>query len=142
MALPKGITIEEFFKIASKMMAEKLHIQPDEMLEMFHKREKESSTVLNPDLAIPHIIIEGKHIFDILLVRCKEGIYFSESTPKIHTVFVIIGTRDERTFHLQSLAAIAQIVQDPHFEDKWMTAKNEEALRDIILLGKRKRHHS
>jgi mannitol/fructose-specific phosphotransferase system IIA component (Ntr-type) len=55
-------------------------------------------------------------------------------------VFVIAGTKDERTFHLQTLAAIAQIVQNPNFEKKWLAAKNEEALRDVILLGERKRH--
>ncbi|MGQ9811600.1 MAG: hypothetical protein ACUVQ7_09695 [bacterium] len=50
-----------------------------------------------------------------------------------------MGTQDERPFHLSSLAAIAQIVQDHHFEQKWVKAKDSEALRDIILLGKRRR---
>ncbi|NQT32778.1 MAG: PTS sugar transporter subunit IIA, partial [Candidatus Omnitrophica bacterium] len=48
-------------------------------------------------------------------------------------------TRDERNFHLRALSAIAQIVQDPRFEKKWMKARSKEALRDIVLLGKRKR---
>ena len=53
---------------------------------------------------------------------------------------MITGTRDERNFHLQSLAAIAQIVQDSNFEKKWLKAKNIEALRDIVLLGDRRRN--
>ena len=85
------------------------------------------------------IIIEGDHIFDILIVRCRKGIMFSEKTPKVHTVFVLVGTRDERNFHLRALAAIAQVAQDPLFEKKWLSAKNEQALRDIILLSKRMR---
>ena len=48
--------------------------------------------------------------------------------------------KDERSFHLRALAAIAQIVQDPHFEERWMRAKTIEALRDNVLLGKRRRH--
>jgi len=40
---------------------------------------------------------------------------------------------------LRALAAIAQIAMDPQFEKKWMSAKNEETLRDIVLLGKRRR---
>ena len=55
-------------------------------------------------------------------------------------VFVITGTKDERTFHLRALASIAQIVQNPNFEKKWMQAKNTEELRDLILLGERKRN--
>ena len=58
----------------------------------------------------------------------------------MHTAFVIIGTRDERSFHLRVLSAIAEIVQDPKFNKKWTSAKDKESIRDIVLLGKRKRH--
>ena len=51
-----------------------------------------------------------------------------------------VGTKDERQFHLRTLPAIAQIVQDSHFEERWMAVNNEERLRDIVLLGKRRRH--
>ncbi len=35
--------------------------------------------------------------------------------------------------------AIAQAAQEPHFEDRWMGARDAEALRNIILLSTRKR---
>jgi len=130
---------EEFFKLVADTMAGRLKIKPEILLKSLMKREKESTTVLNPFLAIPHIIINGEHNFGILLARSKEGISFSESAPKVHTVFVLVGTKDERNFHLRALSAIAQIVQDPHFEERWMSARNKEVLRDIVLLGKRRR---
>lgn len=118
----------------------RLNVNPSVLLRLLLDREKESSTVLSPGLAIPHIVIDGEHTFDLLLARCKKGIMFSESTQKVQAVFMLIGTRDERNFHLRALSAIAQIVQDPHFEKKWLAAKNKEALRDIVLLGERRRH--
>lgn len=93
----------------------------------------------NPGLAIPHIIMPGEKRFDILLTRCRKGVRFSDTATQVHTIFILIGTKDERNFHLQALAAIAQIVQDSAFDERWMKAKNKETLRDIILLGKRKR---
>jgi len=54
-------------------------------------------------------------------------------------MFVLAGSKDERNFHLRSLAAIAQIVQDPDFERKWITAKGIKELREIVLLGERLR---
>ena len=75
----------------------------------------------------------------MLLVRCKKGIKFSEAGKKVHTVFVLVGTKDERNFHLRVLAAIAQIVQSDNFNKKWLAAKNKQSLKDIILLGKRLR---
>jgi len=65
---------------------------------------------------------------------------FPSESAAVHAVFVLIGTRDERHFHLQALSAIAQIIQDPDFERKWMAAKSKEALRDIVLLSTRMRH--
>ena len=134
-----AISMEEFFWLAANEMAVRLDTPPDRLLDLFLRREAESSTVLNPFLAIPHIIIEGEGKFDILLARGREGIVFSEEAPRVHTVFLLLGTRDERPFHLRALAAIAQVAQDPNFEEKWMRAKGEHALRDVILLGRRLR---
>jgi hypothetical protein len=35
--------------------------------------------------------------------------------------------------------AVAQVVQGPDFEKRWLGARNTEALRDIVLLSGRKR---
>jgi mannitol/fructose-specific phosphotransferase system IIA component (Ntr-type) len=134
-----SIRLEEFFRRIAGAMSPRLGIGADELFRLLVEREKQSSTVLRPDLAIPHIVIPGQHTFDILLARCREGIFFSEKEPKVSAVFVIVGTKDERNFHLYTLAAIAQIVHDPNFESKWNGAKTKEALRDIILLGERRR---
>ena len=137
--IDKSISMEEFFHT----IADKVCININKSSEYFYnkllEREAESSTVLTDSLAIPHIIIEGEKKFNILLARCMEGIYFNDDAQKVNTVFVITGTRDERNFHLQALAAIAQIVQNSNFEKKWLKAKNIEALRDIVLLGDRRR---
>jgi len=137
--MAKKVTAKEFFKIVSGEMAKDLQMEPEVLYDLLLKREQESSTAITSFLAIPHIIIEGEHRFAILIARSREGIVFSESIQDIHAVFVLVGTRDERNFHLVSLAAVAQIVQEPDFEKKWMDAKNKEAVRDIILLAQRKR---
>jgi mannitol/fructose-specific phosphotransferase system IIA component (Ntr-type) len=58
----------------------------------------------------------------------------------VRAVFVLVGTRDERNFHLVALSAIAQIVGEPEFMDRWMKARGTQALRDLVLLGERARH--
>jgi amino acid transporter len=139
MDMDEAISVEDFFKMAAHEMADRLKVEPEALFKLLSDREKESSTVLNSYLAIPHIIIEGENTFDILFARCKEGIKFSEAASKVHAVFVLIGTRDERNFHLRALATIAQIIHGTDFEKRWMTAKDKEDLRDVILLGKRRR---
>lgn len=133
------IKMEEFFKLVATKMAVNLGVTANSLFDLLMEREKETTTAITPHIAIPHIIIKGENKFVILIARCQEGIQFSESTPNVKSVFVLIGTRDERNFHLRSLAAIAQIVQDPDFEKRWIEAKDKEALRDTVLLGKRSR---
>ena len=137
--IENSIRVSDFFKLVAGEMAPRLNEKPDLMLKLLQDREGQSSTVLSPALAIPHIVVQGEHLFDILLARCKEGIVFSDKYPKVHAVFVIIGTKDERHFHLQALSAIAQIGHNPGFEKRWMSAKSKDALKDIVLLGTRRR---
>jgi mannitol/fructose-specific phosphotransferase system IIA component (Ntr-type) len=131
--------LKDFLRITAEKLSVSLDISSETLYQLFMEREKESTTSINPDIAIPHIITEGEKHFDILLARCKEGIKFGEGIPEIKAVFVLVGTRDERNFHLRALASIAQIVSAKDFLERWMRAKNIENLRDTILLGERKR---
>ena len=132
-------TVEECFQLFAAELSTPLDMKEQDITARLFNREKDISTVLSPFLAIPHLVIPGKNRFDILIARCKEGIRFSSEAPAVRAVIVLIGTQDERNFHLRSLASIAQIVQHPDFERRWLAAKNVEQLRDIILLGQRKR---
>jgi amino acid transporter/mannitol/fructose-specific phosphotransferase system IIA component (Ntr-type) len=137
--LKEKTNLEEFFKLTSKKLSQPLDIPEEKLYQLLLKREKESTTAINPNIAIPHIIIEGQKHFNILLARCKEGIEFGKDIPEVKAVFVLVGTRDERNFHLRALASIAQIISAQDFLERWLNAKNIENLRDTILLGERKR---
>ncbi len=131
---------DELFVEVSEVMAPHLGLSPEEFLGCMRQREEESSTAIAPHLAIPHVIVDGVETFALLLVRSRDGIYFSDEAPNVHAVFVLAGSRDQRNFHLRSLSAIAQITQSPGFEKHWLQAKTIKGLRDVVLLGERKRH--
>ena len=122
-----------FFKQVADVLSTTLKTPNTILYHLFIEREAEMSTALRPDLAIPHIIIDGQKTFHILLARAKEGIYFSELAPKVRAVFVLVGTSDERDFHLYALSAIAEIVQQPYFQERWLQARNKTALLNIAL---------
>ncbi|RKY70536.1 MAG: hypothetical protein DRP97_03550 [Candidatus Latescibacterota bacterium] len=137
--LEGSMTSEAFFRTVSDTLSESVNVDAHALFDLFMEREKMSSTVVHPGLAIPHVIVEGSHQFDILLARCKAGIAFSDDQPPVRTVFILLGSRDERNYHLRALMAIAQIVQEEGFEARWLRAGSLEALRDVILLSNRKR---
>ncbi|MCK4980233.1 MAG: amino acid permease, partial [Candidatus Delongbacteria bacterium] len=137
--IKKRINREELFEIIAENVSQKLDIPHHNIYELLTAREAESSTALTPFLAIPHIIIEGEKIFEMLIIRSKKGIELSSENKNIKAIFVLLGSKDERNFHLRVISAIAQIVRDPDFEKKWLAAKTTDNLRDVILLGKRVR---
>lgn len=125
--------------MVAEALAEKIGVPRQAILSKLLDREMLSTTVISPDLAVPHIIVEGRQLFHILIARCRDGIVFSDSGRSVRAVFVLAGSLDERNTYLRALAAIAQVAQDPEFETRWLRAKAAEDLRDVILLGERRR---
>ncbi|MFB0508858.1 MAG: amino acid permease, partial [bacterium] len=60
----QAIKLEEFFRLVAESMSDRLDIKADVLFQSLINRERENTTVLNPDLAVPHIIIDGEHKFD------------------------------------------------------------------------------
>ena len=136
--LEPGATPESLLHAVAQALEKELALSEEEIRTLFIEREAQGSCVLTPFVAIPHIIVEGEKLFKILLVRSREGISFEKDTS-VKAFFVIVGSRDMRGMHLKALAAIAHIVQQPEFEKRWATAKNEAQLKDILLLSERVR---
>ncbi len=132
-------TAEEAFRTVSGILAKRLDVNEYVLFEKFLHREAEGGTVVQPGFAIPHIVVDGDRKFDILLVRARDGIRFSGTSDPVRIMFVLAGSRDERNYHLRALMAIAQIAQEKQFEDRWLAARDIEAIRNLILLSTRKR---
>jgi mannitol/fructose-specific phosphotransferase system IIA component (Ntr-type) len=130
---------ETVLREAAARLGARLWLSEFVLFEKFLQREKESSTVIQPGLAIPHIIVEGENRFDVLLVRARGGIRFSAAKDPVTVMFILAGSKDQRNYHLRALMAIAQIVQEKGFEEKWLAARGVEGIRNLILLSTRQR---
>ena len=133
------VSRDELFDQVARHLAPRLDIDSGVLYKGLVDREHETSTVISPFVAIPHVVTEGTGRFDVALVRCRRGATFSPIDNTVKAIFVIVGTRDCRNLHLKSLAAIAHVVQHPEFEDRWMDTRQAEQLRDIFLLSRRGR---
>ena len=104
----------------------------EEMLKRFIAREESSSTALSPFFAIPHIVVDRKETFRLIVVRSPKGIPFNEMMGEVHSIYFLAGSQDQRHFHLVVLSALARIVQHPRYEKEWMEAETAEDLRDLV----------
>lgn len=128
------------YKKAAEILAR--HLGATKGREIFIKlmeREQKSSTALSPFFALPHLVVEGKNKFDMVIVRSKKGIRFSDKMPKVHAMFFLAGSFDQRHFHLVVLSAIAQMVSEADFQKLWMTVRRPRELRKELLILAKKR---
>ncbi len=132
-------SFEKIFRKVSTILAGRLATEEYVLFEKFLHREAEGGTVVQPGFAIPHIVVEGENKFDILLVRARDGIDFPHAPDPVRIMFVLAGSRDERNYHLRALMAIAQIAQEKQFEQRWLAARDTEAIRNLVLLSTRTR---
>ncbi|MBU0759882.1 MAG: amino acid permease [Candidatus Omnitrophica bacterium] len=128
----------DFFKDMSRILGTETGQDADGIFMKLVEREEESSTVLRKGLAIPHIVVKGENVFRIILARARSGIIFPDD-KLAHIIFILAGSSDERNLHLKVLAAIAQITEAPGFDEKWFEARNEDELKNIVLLAERRR---
>jgi len=131
--------IDQLFEIISENVSPEIEIDKEEIFTLLKNRQEDCNTAISPFIAIPHIIIEGSGHFFLMLIRCKEGIKFTSKEDSVKAVFAFIGTKEDRAFHLKTLAAIATLVQQENFEEKWLNAKDIHYLKDMVLLSKRMR---
>jgi Kef-type K+ transport system membrane component KefB/Trk K+ transport system NAD-binding subunit/mannitol/fructose-specific phosphotransferase system IIA component len=137
--LEDKVSAEDFFRRVAEQLAPRVSMEPGQLARALHSRETASSTVLLPGLAIPHVVVEGGGRFEMLIARSRKGIAFPGREERVRAVFVLAGSPDQRTQHLQSLSAIAQIVQWPDFEQRWNGAIDAGALRRFVLNSARRR---
>ncbi|RLD15649.1 F0F1 ATP synthase subunit alpha [candidate division KSB1 bacterium] len=126
--------LKAVFKKAAGRMAKKIKDTSSQVIyDTLIEREKNSSTALSPFFALPLIIVDGKKKFQMVIIRSRKGIFFSKSMPKIHAMFFLAGSMDERHFHLIVLAALAGLVQQSEFKDIWLNTHSLKELRSKLL---------
>jgi len=133
---------DKFAWLIAHKLASRLDTDKHKLYALLKKREEDSNIVLHPGIAIFSHIIKGRDKFEIILVRSKKGIIISDDVDPIHAFFVIVASPDQQSFYLHSLMWIIQIAEETDFEKEWLTAKDSDELRDIILSSWKKRSSS
>jgi mannitol/fructose-specific phosphotransferase system IIA component (Ntr-type) len=138
--LKQQLSTESFFSLVASAVSETLNMTPETLKRLLLKREMEFSSLITPGLSVPHIIVDRPGQFHMVIARAQQGVVFPREQQTPHTLFVLVHSQEERTFHLRALSAIAQIVQDPDFEINWEKAEGSEDLRRLIRTAERHRY--
>lgn len=138
--LDRPMTADAFARRAAGELAKHTALTAADLEQRLAERLDGGTTLLTPWLAVTRLAVPGADVFQALVARCKPGLTLpGHGGAAVRGLFVVAASDDARTLHLQALAAIAQLLQDPEFEERWSQAAAAGALRRLILESERPR---
>jgi amino acid transporter len=123
----------ELAKKLAYSFSDRLKINEDALLKEFTKEDRSAHMMMMPNFVILSYQVEGRDIYDLATIRTKRGAIFSEESPPVHTTFVLLFSKDERNFYLNSLMWIMKSCQTPDFQKSWKQAEGTKGLRNLML---------
>ena len=132
---------EALLSLVAQNISDEIEMSAKEIISRLVKRQEECNTAVSEFLAIPHMVIDGENKMFLTIIRCKEGVKFSEKEKDVKAVFLLGGTKENRILHLKTIASIATLVGQKGFQESWLNADNMIELKNLMILNSRKRFY-
>lgn len=127
---------------AAKLLANHIPETPDWIVGEILEGTRVGATPVSGGVALPHCRHKGLKVPHLVLARIRKGVSvepgdeaWGEHTPDevIYAVFVLASPESTPGQHLRMLANIAKLAEDAGFMDKWLAARDEVALKRLLI---------
>ncbi len=110
-------------------------LEAREIFDTLLQRERLGSTGLGRGIAIPHVKFRELNEIVCLFARLKTPIDFeSHDGEPVDLVFVLLAPEHASGDHLKALARISRLVREPAILERLRTAKDKDALTDLLTV--------
>lgn len=137
--IDQPVNVDLVTDMVCAMMAERANITKDELIEMFTQDPSESIIPVGHSTALKHVRIDNEMDTEVALVRLKEGLETDEKyeDDKVYCLVYLASSSQKSGQHLRILAHLAEMIDSADFEERWLKAKDEAELREILLRDER-----
>lgn len=144
-----GVTYEQVIDQACQNLATKVNVEKETLIHEFKEMSSFGALAIGEGAALNHTRIEIDIEPELFIVRIKEGLrleskYLSSASKegyddgqKVHAIFFLISSEKRSTQHLRFLAHIAEMIDQENFLQRWINARDEGELREILLRDER-----
>jgi len=98
-------------------------VLPDDVLRAIEEREATAQTIVGPELALPHAMIDWAGDFRVVLGRSRSGVDYVATGEKLHLIVLLVVGHGGTRVHLEILAAVAELLNDDEFRQNLIKAK-------------------
>lgn len=136
-----GTTFRQVIWEAAAHLAESCNTSARELGEGFLRGTVVGMTPVSHGAALPHLRLPGLTGSRMVLVRGRSKIPMDvemefdalHSAGDIHAIFFLVSPEADPGQHLRVLAQLAGRVDDHDFMDAWLTAADDQALKEALL---------
>jgi len=130
-------------------LSQRVSLSAETLSEYFIDQDKEGILPVGKGVALKHIRIEHDIDTEVVLVRIQSGIELDKAifetnvdetvdeTEKIYCLIFLMSSTKKSAQHLRILAHLAEMIDSVGFKQRWMQAKDESELREILLRDER-----
>ncbi len=135
-------SFEELVSEAADRLADRLPIPAAKLEQGFLQGTKTGATPVARGAALPHLHLLGIERPEIVLARSRTGLRMEvidalgdeeEVTQRVHAIFLLVSPEGDHGQHLRMLAQIANRVDEDHFIEEWLQARNAAHLKELLL---------
>ncbi len=133
---PGTHTFESVMDQIEGIVTSKMPDRKEELATHFAELKKLGPMPIARNVALPHMHLAGIEHPRMLIVRSNDGILYGDEPPT-QALFMLISEEENARQHLRMLAQLAVCVDSENFITNWCEAKNEQALKEILLRDER-----
>jgi amino acid transporter len=140
--LNDDVSYDGILKEASYYLSNQLFIKIEFLEKSFLDGTRIGATPVSHGAALPHLRLPNILHSEMVMVRCRKGVKVNikneltgEQITKdpIYAFFFLASPEDNPGQHLRILAQIASHVDDEKFIEKWLSAENEQEIKELLL---------
>ncbi|MBN1851545.1 MAG: diadenylate cyclase [Pirellulales bacterium] len=106
-----------------------------QLVKAVEEREATAQTIVDEGFAMPHAIIDWDGDYRIVLGRSRSGVDFGilDSARVYLIALFIVGQQRQKNFHLELLAALAELMESDEFRQEIVQAPDTRAIERLLL---------
>jgi amino acid transporter/mannitol/fructose-specific phosphotransferase system IIA component (Ntr-type) len=141
--------IDEITRQVSHKLSERINISTDTIVDLFQDESSEGILPVGNNTGLKHIRIDSDIDTEIVLVKIRDGIRIDNENitnlvdtedsddDVLHALIYLVSSSKQSGQHLRILAHLAEMIDSVDFCSRWLDAKDEAELREILLRDER-----
>ncbi len=132
---------------AATYLSKRLSVPKHVLIDGFLQGTQVGATPVSHGVALPHMRLHEIEHPELVMIRTQNAVHVDieeeflgeevTEQPMVHAFFFLVSPEHNPGQHLRILAQIADHADDERFVKRWIKAKNEQQLKELLLRHER-----